>query len=193
MDGLFARAVRTAFPHLPVEDEKRLLDPWLRENFMIRIFSYARWQEFAASAPSMGALVEFHRRHKFLLLSKSEALYRQMGPIVANPDRQPPERVIAAYGEKFLAAIAAQNSRGAAVNTLEHMYGFVKKLLSAEETAHFKTSLGEFKEGIIPMIAVLKLLEHYIVLHDAGYLKDQVFLEPYPAKLGLRSRIEAYR
>ncbi len=192
-DGLFARAVKRAYPHLPVEDEKRLLDPWLRENFMIRIFAYERWQTLMAKGCSMGELVDFHSRHKFLLQSKNETLYRQLGQIVANHDKKSLPEVLAAYGESYLTAIAALNSRGAAVNVLEHMYGFVKKLLSKEETAHFKKSLAEFQDGIIPMIAVLKLLEHYIVQHDVAYLKGQLFLEPYPAKLGLRSSVEAYR
>lgn len=193
VDGLFARTVREALPYLPAEDEKRLLDPWLRENFILHLFAYERYMDFATRAESMKELVEFHSRHKFLLQSKHEGNYRELGSIVANHDKLPFEQVMKQYGDLFLATIAQKNSRGAAVNVLEHMYGFVKKAVTEEEKQLFLKSLGEFREGVIPMIAVLKLLEHFVVLHNVAYIKNQVFLDPYPAKLGLRSDIKAYR
>lgn len=192
-DGLFARTVQEALPYLPVEDEKRLLDAWLRENFILHIFAYERYMTFAKTARSMKELVDFHSRHKFLLQSKHEGYYRELGSIVANHDKLAFEAVMEKYGELFLKTIAQKNSRGAAVNVLEHMYGFVKKLVSDEEKQLFLKTLGEFREGVIPMIAVLKLLEHFVVLHNVEYIKNQVFLDPYPAKLGLRSDIKAYR
>ncbi|MBN2647968.1 MAG: DUF523 and DUF1722 domain-containing protein [Thiotrichales bacterium] len=191
--GLFTKNLRQQFPLIAIEEEGRLQDAWLRENFMLHIFAAARWREFALSQPSVAQLQAFHRDHKYLLLSKNEALYRQMGPLVAQANAVNFDAVLTEYAALFLAAVATATTRGKMINVVEHMYAYFKDRLGEGEKAFYQQTLAEFKLGIVPLISLMKVLEQWIHHFGSEYLATQVILNPYPAKLALRSSINAYR
>lgn len=191
--GLFTAHLQKTLPYLAIEEEGRLQDAWLRENFVMQAFSAARWREFMSSAPDVAGFQAFHRNHKYLLLSKNESLYRQMGPIVAQATAGNLDESLVQYAELFHRAIAEKGRRGQMINVLQHIYGYFKKQASEEEKAFFHESLEEFRQGLIPLIAVIKVLQNFMHHYGSDYLQTQVFFHPYPAELALRSDVSAYR
>lgn len=191
--GLFAAMLTQRFPNLPVEDEGRLQDSWLKENFLMQLYAYHAIMQLQQHAKKIAELIDFHARYKYLLLSKSQKHYKQLGKVVANRDKCSFETMLKTYVILFLEAIKIKNSRGKTHNTLEHMIGYFKKELATPEKTLIQKSLREFREGVVPLIVPLKLIELYVEKYDITYLKQQVFLNPYPQELGLRSDIKAYK
>ncbi|KUJ71475.1 DUF523 and DUF1722 domain-containing protein [Thiomicrospira sp. WB1] len=191
--GLFTARLQREAPWLAVEEEGRLKDAWLRENFVMHVFTQARWREFVEAKPDVKALQTFHRQHKFLLQSKSEAIFREMGPVVAQATPQTLAHALTTYESLLHEALSQHSKRGAVINVLDHMFGFFKASLNAEEKAHYLETREEFRQGIVPMIAVIKVLQQFVRHYGSDYLSEQVFLHPYPAELALRSKVEAYR
>ncbi|QBZ83904.1 hypothetical protein GHNINEIG_01973 [Hydrogenovibrio crunogenus] len=191
--GLFTAELQQQAPQLAVEEEGRLQDAWLRENFVMRVFTAARWREFLASNPTVHDFQVFHRDHKYLFLSKSEPIYREMGPIVAQAAPDNLSVQLARYEENLHALLACRSTRGMVINVLDHIYGYFKKQLLEDEKEHYRETLEEFREGIVPLIAVIKVLQQFLKHYGSDYLSTQVFLNPYPADLALRSKVTAYR
>ncbi|MBE0495727.1 MAG: DUF523 and DUF1722 domain-containing protein [Campylobacterales bacterium] len=190
-DGLFVLTCKAAFPHLPMEEEARLLDPWLRENFIMHLFAYARFAEFCAQNPTMGGLVQFHTVNKFLLQSKNEALYRDLGNVVANHEKFPFPDVLDAYGVLYKEAIACKSSVSKTRNVLEHMVGFFKKTLEKGEKELLHLMLEDYTQKIIPLIAPISAIALLAKRYNVDYLLEQTFLAPYPKELALRSHVDA--
>lgn len=191
--GIFASQIIDSFFLLPIEDEGRLQDPWLRENFIMQLFAYHDLQNFLKSATKHANLVEFHTRYKFLLLSKSNQHYQKLGQIVANKQKAQLKDVLSSYKIIFLETIAKKSSAKRVFNVLEHMYGFLKEKLTKAEKEEFLNTFLEFKNGIVPLIAPIKLLRLYANKYEENYLKNQVFLYPYPDDLALRSELKAFK
>lgn len=191
--GLFAKALKERYPYLPMEEEGRLEDAWLRENFLMQVFAYDAVSKFMKSNPKMKDLIAFHTSYKYLIYAKSTVAYKLLGNIVANTKKQSLEEILNAYHQEFLIAINEKGSINKTYNVLLHIYGYFKKLISMDEKQHVLTAIEEFKEGIIPLIAVIKLLNLYVKRFEMSYLKAQKFLNPYPPELGLRSDIKAFR
>lgn len=191
--GVFAKELKNKYPLLPLEEEGRLGDPWLRENFLMQIFAYKSLFEFLKSNPSIGQLVEFHSSYKYLIYSKSHSAYKTLGNIVANHDKKNIQIVLKNYKRGFLEAISIKGSITNTYNVLLHIFGYLKKLISKDEKKDILETIEEFKDEIIPLIAVIKILNLYINKFDIKYLKTQKFLNPYPKELSLRSTTKAYR
>lgn len=191
--GLFTAELQRQAPELAVEEEGRLKDAWLRENFVMRVFTTARWREFMSGHPSVADFQAFHRDHKYLLLSKSESIYREMGPIVAETTQENLADCLKAYETKLHALLAHRSKRGSVINVLDHLYGYFKKQLTEQEKTHYRETVEEFRNGIVPLIAVIKVLQQFLSHYGSDYLETQVFFHPYPAELALRSEITAYR
>ncbi len=187
--GLFAAAVARHFPLLPLEEEGRLNDPYLRENFIERVFSYRRWKDFLAAGPTLGRLVEFHTAHKLLLMAHSPAAYRSMGALVAHGKGLPLPDLLCRYEELFMIGLALHASTKKNTNVLQHMMGYFKKQLSPEEKAELLEVIGQYHDGLVPLLVPLTLLRHYVRKYDQQYLQGQVYLSPHPAQLMLRNHV----
>ncbi len=185
--GLFAAAMSRHFPLLPMEEEGRLNDPDLRENFIERVFSYRRWQLFLASGPTAGKLVEFHTGQKLLMMAHSPATYRAMGPLVAKGKELPLPALLKSYEELFMKGLAQHATPKKNSNVLQHMMGYFKKELSAGEKTELLEVIREYHDGVTPLIAPLTLLRHYVRKYDQKYLLGQIYLSPHPAELMLRN------
>ncbi len=190
-DGIFAAMCHEQFPLLPMEEEGRLQDPWLRENFVMQIFAYERFESFKNNRPSHKELVQFHTVHKFLLQSKDEQLYRELGNIVANRDERTFDTLLALYELGFKTAISRKSTIKKTRNVLEHLSGFFKNQLTSSEKEVLHTQITDFAHKIIPLIVPLSTIHLYAKKYDIRYLLDQAFLEPYPKTLALRSHLDA--
>ena len=191
--GVFAKQIKEKYPYLPVEEEGRLIDAWLRENFLMQIFAYEDVHKFLKSNPSLNDLVIFHTSYKYLIYAKSQKSYTTLGRIVANQEKKQLEEILQEYKEEFLKAINLKGSVSKTYNVLLHMFGYFKKLITKEEKEEILQSLQEFKDRVIPLIAVMKIINLYVKRFDVQYLKVQKFLNPYPKELALRSEIKAYK
>lgn len=191
--GVFAKKIKDKYPLLPTEEEGRLGDAWLRENFLMQIFAYKHIFEFLNSNPSFKELVEFHTSYKYLIYSKCHNSYKKLGNIVANHNKKDLKNVLEDYKYSFLEAISKKGTIANTYNVLLHIFGYFKKLITKEEKKEILEAINEFKEEIIPLIAVIKLLNLYTKRFDIDYLKTQNFLNPYPKELALRSTVKAYK
>ena len=191
--GVFAQQIKEKYPYLPVEEEGRLIDPWLRENFLMQIFAYQDLHNFLKSNPTFNDLVIFHTSYKYLIYSKAQKSYTTLGRIVANKEKKQLDEILLEYKEEFLKAISLKGNVNKTYNVLLHMFGYFKKLITKEEKEDILQALQEFKDKIIPLIAVMKIINLYVKRFDVQYLKVQKFLNPYPKELSLRSDIKAYK
>ncbi len=187
--GLFAAALMNHLPSLPVEEEGRLNDPSLRENFIERVFAYHRWQSLVAGQPNRGGLVEFHTRHKFLLLAHSETHYRRLGRLVAESKKQALQSLLQSYGSLFMDALAVRATVRKHTNVLEHMSGYFSKSLTREERAELIEIIQDYRRALVPLVVPLTLIRHYVRKYRVSYLDDQVYLDPDPKELMLRNHV----
>ncbi len=191
--GLFATQIRKRYPYLPLEEEGRLQDAWLRENFIMQVFAYAHIHDFLDTNPTIRDLVSFHTSYKYLIYAKSHVSYKNLGNIVANQEKKPLQTLLEEYKEEFLKAISLKGSIKKTYNVLLHLFGYFKKLVSKEEKEEILGSMEEFKSGILPLIVVIKIINLYAKKFDISYLEEQKFLNPYPKELALRSNLKAYK
>lgn len=190
-DGVFMRLCRERYPLLPMEEEGRLEDAWLRENFVMQLFAYERFEKFKASTPTFKDLVHFHTIHKFMLQAKDEQLYRALGNIVGNHDTLHLNTVLGMYEFGFKTAIGRKSSIKRTCNVLEHMAGFFKDNLTKMEKKNLHGCIKEYADKIVPLIVPLSTIRLYAEKYNTHYLLDQFFLDPYPKTLALRSHIKS--
>jgi len=187
--GLFARAVTEHFPLLPVEEEGRLHDMGLRENFIGRVFAFRRWKDLLAEGKTVGRLVEFHTAHKLLVMAHSPEIYRELGKLVAHGKEMPRDELFSRYQEFFMKALACHATVRKNTNVLQHIAGYFKKELTAEEKAELQEVIGEYHQRLVPLIVPVTLLRHYIRKYGQEYLLKQVYLSPTPQELMLRNHV----
>lgn len=187
--GIWARMFIDRFPLLPVEEEGRLHDPVLRENFIQRIFVFKRLLELKASGVQRGKLVDFHTRHKLLIMSHSPAHYREMGKFVADIKNLSPEAAYEGYAALLNTAMSLRATVAKNVNVLMHIMGYFKKQLSSDEKQELLEIIDEFKNRVVPLIVPVTLMNHYVRKYQEPYLKSQLYLNPHPAEMGLRNHV----
>jgi uncharacterized protein YbgA (DUF1722 family) len=187
--GLFARALGDALPLLPVEEEGRLNDAHLRDNFITRVFAYRRLAALRESGPRPAAVVEFHTAHKYLLLAHSPAAYARLGRLVAGVARPPRAGWLDAYGEGFMAALATRATVKKHVNVLQHIMGFFKRQLGAAEKRELLAVIGDYAAGLVPLVVPITLINHHVARFDVAYVRDQIYLRPHPKELMLRNHV----
>jgi uncharacterized protein YbgA (DUF1722 family) len=186
--GLFAAALTTALPALPVEEEGRLTDPAIRENFIERVFVSARWRGFVATRPRPRDLVAFHAAHKLAVLAHSPAHVTRLGRMVAAA-RTLTRETLEAYHALLMEAFAVRATRGRHANVLQHMTGYVRRDLGDDERAELVEVIDEYRRGLVPLVVPLTLVKHHVRRLGVAYLADQVYLNPHPRELMLRNHV----
>lgn len=187
--GLFARAFMDKFPLLPIEDEGRLHDPGLRENFIERIFVYRRWQEYLKEDGSLGGLVSFHTEHKLLLMSHSQKHYTELGKLVATPKKVRREELHSRYLRKLQEGLECLATVKKNTNVLQHMAGYFKDKLSPDEKRDLQEVITNYHRELVPLVVPITLLQHYVRKHNVDYLMQQAYLNPHPLELMLRNHV----
>jgi uncharacterized protein YbgA (DUF1722 family) len=187
--GMFARIFMDHFPLLPVEDEGRLHDPKLRENFVERIFALKRWREVLANKESRGNLVDFHTQNKLLILSHSPKHYQIMGKLVAQAKDIPLKNLYHQYQNILMEALQLKTTPKKNANVLMHMMGYFKVELSSGEKKELLEVIENYRQEYIPLIVPITLINHYVRKYDQPYLKQQVYLNPHPSELQLRNHV----
>ncbi len=187
--GLFAAALMDALPNLPVEEEGRLNDPRLRDNFIERIFAYRRLRDLFHGRWTAGRVVAFHTAHKLQLMAHSTVAFRELGRLVARCRDVPRAEFRARYESEFMAALARVASPGRHANVLQHAAGHLKKRIDASSRAELADLVHDYRRGLVPLVVPLTLLRHHARVHDVAYLNGQHYLEPHPRELMLRNHV----
>ncbi len=187
--GMFAMAFMEHFPLLPVEQESRLHDPRLRENFIERVFAYQRWRGLLDERKSRGKLVDFHTRHKLQILSHSPKVHQAMGRLVARAAEVPLPEVYKQYQELFLKALSLVATVKKHASVLMHMMGYFKKQITSDEKQELLEIIERYRKEYVPLVVPVTLMKHYVRKYDQPYLKVQHYLTPHPAELQLRNHV----
>jgi uncharacterized protein YbgA (DUF1722 family)/uncharacterized protein YbbK (DUF523 family) len=187
--GMFARAFMEHFPLLPVEEEGRLHDPKLRDNFIERIFALARWRDVLARGMTRGNLVDFHTRHKLLILSHNPKHYQMMGQLVARAKTIPLRQLYDQYQSVLMEALQLKTTPKKNANVLQHMMGYFKEQLSPDEKQELLEIIELYRKEYLPLIVPITLIKHYVRKYDESYLREQNYLNPHPIELQLRNHV----
>jgi uncharacterized protein YbgA (DUF1722 family)/uncharacterized protein YbbK (DUF523 family) len=187
--GLFAEALMERFPRLPVEEEGRLSDPRLRDNFVERVFAYVRLRALFRPRWTAGDLVRFHTAHKMALLAHSPGMYAELGRLVAQAKTLDRAGLESRYRDLFMDTLAKLATARRHTNVLQHMAGHFKNLLGPDEKQELLGSIEDYRLGFVPLIVPLTLMKHHVRRHSVEYLAGQVYLDPHPKELMLRNHV----
>lgn len=187
--GLFAQALMRMRPELPVEEDGRLNDPVLRENFLTRVFAHAEWQRLLGAGVTCKALVNFHSRYKYQLMASDPSQYQALGRMVATVGLESLDEFAPAYFSRLMTALKKTASRGSHCNVLQHLSGHLKKHLEDGDKRELQRLISQYREGIVPLIVPLTLLKHHFRRHPDRYIAGQAYLQPHPENLSLRNGI----
>jgi len=187
--GYFSAVLMDRMPYLPVEEEGRLNDSKLKENFIERVFAYRRLKEFIRSKPDRNAIVQFHTRHKLTFMSHNIADYRELGRLVANQAQIEPETFLNTYQRAFMQGLKAKATVKRHTNVLYHILGYFKKCLARIDREELVELVEAYRLGRVPLVVPMTLIRHHLRHHSIPWLEQQVYLNPYPEELMLRNSI----
>jgi uncharacterized protein YbgA (DUF1722 family) len=185
--GIFARMFVERFPVLPVVEERSLYNPVVRENFIERVFVFKRWQEYLRKDGSRGGLVSFHTANKLFILAHSPKHYTILGKLVADAKQYRPGALHAKYISTLMEGLRLLATVKKNTNVLQHLAGYFKDRLSPDEKPELREIIGNYHNGLVPLIVPLTLICHYVMKYDVEYLKKQYYLNPHPVELMLRN------
>lgn len=188
--GMFAEALLRLLPCLPVEEEGRLNDPLLRENFVARIFAYDRFRQEERAGWTRAGLTRFHERHKFLLMARNQAGMRRLGRLLGSAGREVPAADLAReYLQGMTAVLSRPATRRGHTNVLQHLAGFVSDGLDRGDREELTRTIDGYRRGLLPLIVPITLLRHHVRRQGVAYLGDQFYLEPHPYELMLLNHV----
>jgi uncharacterized protein YbgA (DUF1722 family)/uncharacterized protein YbbK (DUF523 family) len=187
--GIFTAALKERYPNLPVEEEGRLQDDRLYENFVLRVYAYHNFRHEVLAVPSVHKLIQFHSSYKYVLMAHNQSLYKELGKRLANMNKAHLDQILTEYQTDFMHALSHSASRQNHTNTLMHILGYLKKTVSAEARQDINDVILKYHSGEISLSTPLTLLKHYIKQGGSEYIRTQRYLQPYPERLGLANRI----
>ena len=187
--GIYANAFCAAHPDLPAEEDGRLNDPVLRENFLTRVYAYSAWQDLLKAGLTRRSLTEFHARYKYLLMAHHPVQYKTLGNLLGSLGKNPPQAIAAQYFSELMKALKKCATRRTHTNVLQHISGYLKQSISREDKQEMQQLIGQYLHGVVPLVVPLTLLKHHFRLHPDPYIARQVYLQPHPENLSLRNAI----
>ena len=187
--GVYAKRLIEKFPYLPIEEEGRLGDSILRENFIQRVFAIHRWRLFKATGLSVSGLIDFHASHKLILMSHDQSSYGKLGQLVAGTTKENLRKNSEIYLLNFMSALKKRATRGNQVNVLQHIHGYLKNSLHTDDKEELLQTIENYRIGHVPLIVPITLLNHYFRKYPNTYIAKSWYMKPYPIELCLQNRI----
>lgn len=187
--GVYAAGIMQQYPSLPVEEEGRLMDPHLRENFIERVFIYHRWQQYQQQGLTAASLVDFHTRHKFIIQAHDESVYRQLGRLVADAGKASLSDTAEQYITLMMQALKKLATNKTHTNVLQHIMGFLKDNMSADDKQELLGVIDDYRRKQLPLVVPVTLIKHFLRLHPNDYISAQYYLDPHPREFMLRNHI----
>ena len=187
--GLYAQGLMNNFPHLPVEEEGRLEDPHLRENFIQRVYVYRRWLILQEQGCSLGALQDFHARHKYIFMSHNQQKTKELGALMANHDGLGLDILAQRYLADMMSLLKNIATRKNHVNTLQHIQGYLKTHMDNDDKAELSEIIADYRQGLLPLIVPITLLRHHFRKHPNKYIDHSFYMDPHPGEMMLLNHI----
>lgn len=187
--GIFVQALQKAYPFLPMEEEGRLHDDRLYENFVLRVYAHHHFRHEVLNAPSVHNLIQFHSSYKYVLMAHNQQMYKELGQRIANIKKEDLNEELVSYQASLMEALGKSASRENHTNTLMHILGYLKKTVPSEARQDINEVIMQYHRGEIPLSTPLTLLKHYIKQEGNDYIRAQRYLQPYPQRLGLANKI----
>tara|TARA_B110000858_G_scaffold49124_1_gene56649 strand:+ start:21143 stop:22114 length:972 start_codon:yes stop_codon:yes gene_type:complete len=187
--GVYAGKMMENFPYLPAEEEGRLGDAVLRENFIQRVFIMHRWKRLINQGVKLNELLEFHARHKLIIMSHNQNSYRELGRLLAGAHKDNVSETAQEYLLKLMRTLKIPATRGNHVNVLQHIQGYLKKPLDAEDKAELTETVEKYRLGQLPLIVPITLLNHFFRKHPDEYIANSWYMNPYPEEMSLQNHI----
>lgn len=185
--GIFARAFMDRFPLIPVEDDGRLRNPSIRENFINQVFTLRRWRQTRGRRSCVGNVVAFHSTNKLVLMAQSPKLLKEMGALVANGKALGCGMLYGSYEKLLLEALRLKSTINKNYNVLQHAMGYFKKQLTPDEKQELLEVMDHYKRSLVPLVVPLTLFRHHIRKYDQPYLRAQAWFNPHPVDLKLQN------
>ncbi len=186
---MFAREIMNAHPLMPVEEEGRLNDAALRDNFVTRVYVYARWKAMIADGISKQALLRFHTGHKYLVMSHSAVMYKQLGHMLSDLSRASLNDIADSYIDGLMRALSKPATRKRHTDVLQHLLGYLKNSLDSAHRTDLDETIDAYRRGEFPLVVPIRLLQHHFRMHPDPYIEQQVYLNPHPQALLLRNNL----
>lgn len=187
--GIYAKKLMENFPHLPVEEEGRLEDVHLRENFIQRVYVYARWKLLQSQPLTISSLQEFHAKHKYIFMSHNQAKAKELGALLVDPDKSVLLELSNKYLELMMTTLKTIASRKNHVNTLHHIQGYLKRHLDKDDKAELSEIIESYRIGLVPLIVPITILRHHFRKSPNEYITHSFYMSPYPGELKLLNSI----
>lgn len=187
--GVFAEILLDHSPDLPVEEEGRLCDPRLRDNFVERVFAFRRLKDHFSGRWTVGTLVAFHTAHKLQLMAHSPEVYTELGRMVAGAKGVPREKLEVEYRTAFMQGLKILATARRNTNVMQHMAGYFREHLDGDARAELHELIAEYRQGLVPLVVPITLFRHHVRRHHVDYLQGQTYLEPHPRELMLRNHV----
>lgn len=187
--GVYADRMMQNVPYLPVEEEGRLGDAVLRENFIQRVFIMRRWHQLVADGLTLAGLIGFHARHKLIIMSHDQIYYQKLGRLVAAASKQDVAEKSKEYLLELMAGLKIRATRKNHVNVLQHIQGYLKNYLDKEDKQEMIQTIENYRTGMVPLIVPITLLNHFFRKHPNDYIENSWYMRPYPAELSLQNTI----
>jgi uncharacterized protein YbgA (DUF1722 family)/uncharacterized protein YbbK (DUF523 family) len=188
--GIFSAGLVDRFPNLPVEEEGRLNNPRLRENFVSQVFSYKRWMDLQREGMTRARIMRFHARHKFLLMAHDQAGMRRLGNLIGQAGLSVSAKQLGSdYFDSFCQVMRRTPTRRNHANVLQHLAGYFSQQLSSDDRAEVSEVIDRYRRDQVPLIVPITLIRHYVRKLNVEYLKDQVYLDPHPDELKLLNQL----
>lgn len=189
VQGLFAGALQKRYPLMPIEEEGRLHDPRLFENFVLRVYAYRAFKMEVLANPSMSKLLAFHSQYKYMLMAHNQRAYKALGRMLGEANKNISDEFIAEYFQSFMKGLEKPANKNNHTNTLMHILGYLRQHIPAKARQHIAAVINKYHIGQLPLITPLTLLNHYIDQHGSDYIRSQRYLKPYPESLGLANSL----
>lgn len=187
--GIFARMFVNAFPLIPVEEDGRLCDDAIRENFIERIFVFKRLRDLLKQDTQVRHVMDFHTQHKYLIMSHSPKHYSLMGRLVAGLKKETFQEDLKSYEGFLNEAMSLKATVAKHVNVLQHMAGYFKRDMTPDEKKELGELIEHYRSGSVPLIVPITLINHYVRKTGHPYLSSQIYLNPHPLELKLRNHV----
>ena len=187
--GIFAAAITAQRPDLPVEEEGRLNDPVLRENFLTRVFAHAEWQALLRAGLSRSAIIDYHSRYKYLLMATDPEQYKAIGRLLGSLGEHDPRELGPRYFSALMVALRKCATRGTHSNVLQHLSGYLRSSLSGDQRQEIQQLIEQYRQGIVPLVVPMTLLKHHFRQHPHPYIERQAYMQPHPENLSLRNAL----